>query len=100
VRNIFVMTIIYTKPIVEVEKYIEAHREFLTDGYEKEFLVMSGAQNPRVGGVIIGKFWSMEEAEAFAHTDPFFVADVAKYDIVEFVPSKYAKEIERYICKD
>jgi uncharacterized protein YciI len=97
-RNIFVITVTYTKSIVDVEKYLEAHREFLAEGYAKGFLMMSGAQNPRIGGVIIGRFWSKEEAEAFVHIDPFFVADVAKYDIVEFVPSKYAEDIEGYIC--
>jgi uncharacterized protein YciI len=98
-QNIFVITVTYTKPIVEVEIYLEAHRNFLTDGYSRGILIMSGPQNPRVGGVIIGKFWSMDEAKAFIHADPFDVANVASYDIAEFVPSRYADEIKGFICQ-
>jgi uncharacterized protein YciI len=99
-KNIFVITVTYTKPMEEVERYLEAHREFLDKGYKKGVLLLSGAQVPRIGGVIIGKFWSKEEAEAFIHTDPFFVAQVAKYDIVEFVPSKYAQGLKEQLCQD
>jgi len=98
-KNIFVITITYTKPISEIERYLEAHRNFLTDWYEKGVLMMSGPQNPRIGGVIIGRFWSMDEAQAFIHADPFNVADVADYDIVEFVPSRYANEIKDFVCQ-
>ncbi|MDD3467999.1 MAG: YciI family protein [Campylobacterales bacterium] len=99
-RNIFVITVTYTKPLEEVEKYLEDHREFLANGYKKGFLLLSGAQVPRVGGIIIGRFWSKEEAEAFIHKDPFFVAKVAEYNITEFVASKYAAEIGEMLCKD
>lgn len=98
-RNIFVITVTYTKPLEEVEKYLEDHREFLANGYKNGALLLSGAQKPRIGGVIIGRFWSKEEAEALIHTDPFFVAQVAKYDIVEFVASKYASELEGCLCR-
>lgn len=98
-RNIFVITVTYTKPLEEVEKYLQDHRDFLANGYKKGVLLLSGAQVPRVGGVIIGRFWSKEEATAFIHTDPFFVAKVADYNIVEFVASKYASELEGYFAR-
>jgi uncharacterized protein YciI len=99
-RNIFVITVTYTKTIEEVEKYLEDHREFLANGYKKGVLLLSGAQVPRVGGIIIGRFWSKEEATAFVHADPFFVAKVAEYDIVEFAASKYADDLEALLCRD
>lgn len=98
-KNIFVITVTFTEPHSEVEKYMEAHRNFLDDALKSGSLIMSGGQNPKVGGVIVCKFWSKDEAQAFIHADPLNVADVAKYEIVEFCPSRCASEIKDYLCK-
>jgi uncharacterized protein YciI len=99
-KNIFVITVTFTEPHSEVERYMEAHRNFLDDALKSGSLIMSGGQNPKVGGVIICKFWSRDEAQAFTHSDPLNVANVAKYEIVEFYLSRCATEIKDYICKD
>ncbi len=96
-RNVFVIVIKYTKPLTEVEKYLEAHRNFLDSAIKNGTLMLSGAQNPRIGGVIIGRFWSLDEAQAFVHQDPFSVADVASYTVTEFTPSRFAPEFEGYL---
>jgi len=96
-KNMFVMTVTYTKPMDEVNAHLEAHRAFLAKGYEDGALMMSGGQNPRVGGIIIGRFDDKAVAQAFVASDPFYINDVASYEIVEFVPSKFAKELESYI---
>ena len=96
-KNIFVILVTYEKPIEEVEGHLEAHREFLAEGYKNGILMMSGGQNPRIGGVIVGRFNSKEEANEFISKDPFFIHSVAKYELTEFVPSKYAEGIKDYI---
>ena len=99
-KNVFVIIVTYQKPMDEVEKHLEAHRAFLADGYKSGTLMMSGGQNPRIGGVIVGRFGSKDEANEFISKDPFFAHSVAKYELTEFVPSKYADEIKDYIAAD
>jgi uncharacterized protein YciI len=96
-KNVFVMIVTYTKVMEEVEKHLDAHRAFLAQGFQDGSLMMSGGQNPRIGGVIIGRFEGKAAAEAFVALDPFCIGDVASYEIVEFVPSKFAKELESYL---
>lgn len=98
-KNIFVITVTFKAPTSEIEIYMEAHRGFLDDALKAGTLMMSGGRNPKVGGVIICKFWSMDEAQAFIHQDPLCVADVADYDVVEFTPSRCAPEIAECIKK-
>jgi uncharacterized protein YciI len=98
-KNIFVITVTFKAPMSEVEKYMEAHRGFLDDALKSGVLMMSGGRNPKVGGVIVCKFWSMDEAQAFIHQDPLCVADVADYDVVEFSPSRCADEIKDFMCQ-
>lgn len=99
-KNLFVMIVTYIKPMDEVNAHLEGHRAFLAKGYEDGVLMMSGGQNPRVGGVIVGKFDDKSAALEFVGLDPFYINDVASYDVVEFVPSKYIKELESYIKSD
>jgi len=96
-QNLFVIIVTFTKPKEEVEKYLEAHRNFLDYALKNGTLMLSGAQNPKVGGVIIGRFWSLDEAQAFVHQDPLCVADVASYEVTEFSPSRCIPEFEGYL---
>lgn len=87
--SLYVITVTYTKPIQEIDSLLGAHRDFLKKGYEKGFLLASGPQNPRTGGVIIGRFADKTSAEAFTHEDPFYGNHAATYAITEFEPVLY-----------
>ena len=82
----FIANVIYTKPFSEVEKLLNNHRNFLQEWYDKGHLLCSGPKEPRVGGIIIGKFGSMEEITEWSKQDPFVINDLAKYEITEFQP--------------
>ena len=71
-KNVFVMIVTYQKPMDEVEKHLEAHRAFLADGYKSGALMTSGGQNPRIGGVIVGRFGSKDEAKRIYLKRPVF----------------------------
>jgi uncharacterized protein YciI len=45
---------------------------------------------PRTGGVILAVADSKEELSSILAKDPFYKANVAHYEITEFVPSKYS----------
>ncbi|MBO0470819.1 GTP cyclohydrolase [Enterococcus sp. DIV0242_7C1] len=84
----YVMNLSYQKPITEVEKYLEAHNEYLKKFYSAGNFICSGRKNPRTGGMIIGTFKSIEEANKAIEEDPFYQNKIAKYDITEFIPTK------------
>lgn len=91
----FIFNLTYVKPISEVERFAQAHMDYLAANYEKGYFLCSGRKNPRTGGVILCTFDSREDAERVQHEDPFHIEGIAECEIIEFAPTKFLdKEIE------
>lgn len=90
----FVVSLTYKVELSEVDKHIDAHISYLEEQYKSGNFLASGRKVPRTGGIILAQAESREELEAIIRVDPFFEADVADYEITEFVPTKTAKGLE------
>ena len=90
----FVVSLTYKAELSEVDKHIDAHISYLEEQYESGNFLVSGRKVPRTGGVILAQAESREELEAIIRVDPFFEAEVADYEITEFVPTKTAEGLE------
>lgn len=95
----FVVLLSYVKPMEEVLRVVPAHREFLDKYYEKGNFIVSGRQNPPVGGVIICKACSREEIASIMMEDPFNTEGIAEYTIIEFGHTKCAPWFEPDIAE-
>lgn len=78
-----IFTLTYTKPLEEVDKWLDAHCKFLKKHYQLGHFVASGPQIPRIGGVIICNT-DRAKAEKIMQEDPFFSQAIAEYSITEF----------------
>ena len=87
----------YKKPIETVDQFLGAHRNFLEAHYQKGNLICSGPQSPRTGGIILTRFKTKAEAEAFTKEDPFFKEGIGEYRIVQFDPVKFDSHFKTYI---
>lgn len=85
----FVIKVTYKKPLEVVDQYLIEHRDFLEEGYKKGFFLASGPQNPRAGGIVIALVKSRRELEDILKQDPFYLNEVADYELIEFNPVKY-----------
>lgn len=85
----------YKKDLCEVERHLLEHREYLDKHYSTGNFIASGAQNPRIGGVILMNT-SKEKAYILIKEDPFFVNDIAEYSLIEFFPTKYDPYFELF----
>ncbi|GLQ30820.1 YciI family protein [Litoribrevibacter albus] len=90
----FVVSLTYKAELTDVDKLIEAHVAYLDEQYAKGHFLASGRKVPRTGGVILAKVSSREELDKILEQDPFFKADVADYEVTEFIPTKTAPEFE------
>lgn len=93
----FVVLLTYKKPIAEVELHLAAHIAYLDEHFATGTFVASGRKVPRTGGVILAKAESRTVLEAILHQDPFSIADVAEFEVIEFVPTKTAPRLESLI---
>lgn len=86
----FVVLLSYIKPMSEVDRFIEGHREFLMRYYASGNFMLSGRKEPRTGGVILANADTLAEIESIIENDPFHREKIATYEIVEFLPSMSA----------
>ena len=88
----FIAILTYKKPLEEVDRFLQAHRDFLAVHYAVGDLITSGPQTPRVGGVIMLRADSRATVEAILAQDPFHIHGIADYQIVAFTPTKFCHE--------
>jgi uncharacterized protein YciI len=92
----FILHLTYVKPLSEVDRLIPPHVEYLEKNYAAGKFLFSGRRVPRTGGVIIARAGARAEVEELIKEDPFLVEGVAEYEIVEFVPSMTAPDLDGY----
>jgi uncharacterized protein YciI len=89
----FVVILTYKKSLEEVNQYLDDHKTFLDQGYANNFFVVSGPKSSenglKTGGIIISQLKNRAKLEAILKEDPFYVFEVANYEIIEFNPTKY-----------
>ncbi|WP_129595884.1 YciI family protein [Anaerophilus nitritogenes] len=93
----FILNLTYIKPINEVERYLPSHISFLDKYYNAEKFICSGRKNPRTGGIILCNAENIDEVNAILREDPFYREKIANYEIIEFLPTKYAVNFKSFI---
>ncbi|MDE7420276.1 MAG: YciI family protein [Muribaculaceae bacterium] len=88
----FIAILTYKKPLEGVDRFLQAHRDYLAEHYATGDFIMSGPQTPRVGGVIVMKAENQSVVDTIIAQDPFKVNGIADYQIVEFTPTMFSTD--------
>ena len=90
----FIANLKYKKSIEEVNKVLEAHLEYLDKYFEKGKFICTGKKSfPELGGVILFNSNNLEEAKKILYEDPFYIEEIADYEIIEFQPVKFSQNL-------
>lgn len=88
----FIANLKYKKSIEKVNKVLEAHLEYLDKYFEKGKFICTGKKSfPELGGVILFDSNNLEEAKKILYEDPFYIEEIADYEIIEFQPVKFSQ---------
>jgi uncharacterized protein YciI len=90
----FIVSLNYTKELLEVDKHIVAHLNYLEKYYASGKFIVSGRKVPRTGGIILVNAVNRSELDLILKEDPFNIAKVADYQVTEFIPTMTAKGYE------
>jgi len=96
---VFLISIDYKKPLEVVDKYLAAHRDFLEEGYKKNYFIVSGPRNPRTGGIILSQLQDRKLLGEILCQDPFYIHGIAEYQINEFMPVKYHPDFAKFVSE-
>lgn len=93
----FVIELIYTAALAEIDAHMAAHVAFLKKHYAAGTFLISGRKIPRTGGMILASGKSREEIEAIVRDDPFCRHGLAEFRVIEFRASQRAADIPKRI---
>lgn len=93
----FAYNLTYQKPLEEVDAFLSAHRAFLDEQYQLGHFICSGVKTPRIGGFILVNLPDLATAKSVMEQDPFYQNGIAKYELIEFTPSKYAAGFSSFV---
>jgi len=77
----------YKRPLIEVDKHIAAHREWLRQNYADGTFLVSGRQRSGGGGFILAAAIERGQLDATLAADPFGQNDLADYEIIDVAPT-------------
>lgn len=86
----FVIESTYLAELGKIDEKLAAHRAHLETGFRSGMLLASGPQQPRIGGMILARARERREVEEFLARDPFALAGISRYRVIEFEPVKQA----------
>lgn len=93
----FVILTTFKIPYEALGERVAEHRTFLQIGYERGWLLFSGPQAPKTGGLIVARAPSLEALQAFFADDPYLLNGLAEYRFVEFEPVKRQAFLEEWV---
>ncbi|PWL62872.1 MAG: GTP cyclohydrolase [Bacteroidales bacterium] len=88
----FIAILSYKKPLEDVDRFLQAHRDYLAKHYAAGDFIASGPQTPRIGGVIMIKAENRAAVDSIIAQDPFNINGIADYQIVEFTPTMFCDD--------
>lgn len=93
----FIVQLTYKVALNEVDKFLQAHREFLEYHYQQGLFLASGPMKPRTGGILLALTTDRAALESVLQQDPYALAGIADYELIEFTPVKHRDEIKDII---
>ncbi len=93
----FIAILTYIRPLEEIDALIADHVRFLDLHYASGLFIASGRRVPRTGGVILVAGHDREQAVAALNQDPFALAGVSTYELVEFTPARMRPGFEAFL---
>lgn len=93
----FVIELLYTATLEEIDRRMPAHVAFLKKYYAAGNFLVSGRKIPRDGGIILAVGQNRQEIDAIIRQDPFVKEGLAEFRIIEFRASQRADDIQKRI---
>lgn len=93
----FVVIVKYKADSKVMDELRPKHREYLQKGYDEKLLLVSGPQPTRQGGVVVCRAKSLEDIIQFFKSDPYKIANVAEYEIIEFTPVSHQRILAAWL---
>lgn len=84
----FVVTLTFAKNRENAGQFMEGHKAWIAEGFDKGLFLMVGSLQPNRGGCIFAQGADRAAVEAFVAEDPFVAEEVVTAEILEVTPAR------------
>lgn len=92
----FIVNLSYLKPLDVADQFMAEHIAFLNHYFAQGVFIASGRKVPRTGGIILANASSRDALEEILAHDPFKREAIARFEIIEFTPTKMRAGFEAF----
>lgn len=86
----YVIILEYRTPLAEIDAALDGHRQWLEHHYADGTFLLSGRQEPRVGGVILAGNLPRPELDTVLAADPLIAGGLATEQVIAVQASRAA----------
>jgi len=84
---LFIVTLTYVRPLEEVNKQLDAHRDWLVANTVAGRIAVAGPLEPRTGGLIVAHCGSRAELDQLMAEDPFVIEELVSVEVLCSTPA-------------
>jgi uncharacterized protein YciI len=84
---LFIVTLTYARPLEEVNKRLDAHRDWLVVNTRAGRICVAGPLEPRTGGLIVAHCADREELDRMMALDPFVTGGLVDVQVLGATPA-------------
>lgn len=92
----FIVELTYTVSFEQLQSSLPDHRTFLNDGYKLGWVLYSGPQEPKRGGIIVARAPDIADIRTYLAEDPLQKKGLAVYRIIEFTPVRWQPALDEW----
>lgn len=89
----------FTSTLEEIDRYVQAHRDFMEYHFKQGIFIMAGPKTPKNGQIFIATTKDKMQLHAILKQDPYIVAELATFELIEFTPVLHCSELKDIILK-
>lgn len=94
----FIVAINYSAAFTEIEPIVPSHRQHIQAAVDAGIILLSGPRVPRTGGMVIARAESESVIQNMIDQDPYKIAGVAEYQVIEFTPGRHQPFLDDWIA--
>ena len=83
---LFIVTLAYARPLEEVNRQLDAHRDWLVAHTIAGRIAVAGPLEPRTGGLIVAHCADRAELDGMMAEDPFVIDELVDVQVVCATP--------------
>lgn len=91
----FIVSLTYKCSLEKVDEYNCKHSDYLRKEFSESFIAV-GEKEPRTGCVFLLNLKEREVLDSVIKKDPFYINNMADFEIIQFNPSMWVGEFHRF----